>query len=446
MASRFSRLARLGTLSTQVTGSYLGQRLTGMFQSEEDRKKSLDETHVQNAERIVNNLGALKGAAMKVGQAVAQVAEGIDMPPEARAMLGKLHDKAEPIPFSAIKRRVERELGGDLGVLFKSFDEAPVGTASLGQAHGAILPDGTRVVVKVLHEGIEDSVGSDMAALKTMLMAGRVLQREKAEVDAIWGEITDRLHEELDYRQEAANLQFFRRLLTQGRPQDRDPDVTVPYVHEGWSTGKVLTMERLAGRPLGVFASTAPEEARQRAGKTLGRTFLKMEYLWRAIHADPHPGNYLFMPDGRVGMLDFGCVRRYSIDWMAGYARVGLATIEGDREACLRACMTIGCLIERHPEADELLWQLCASIGSAFQPGGFTMGGEHDKVQDEVTKLMPSIMAQHRLKAPRELVYLHRALGGTHQLLKQLRVSAEWRPMLEEYGTACIKEAEAVPQ
>ena len=74
------------------------------------------------------------------------------------------------------------------------------------------------------------------------------------------------------------------------------------------------------------------------------------------------------------------------------------------------------------------------------------MGGEQDKVQDEVTKLMPSIVAQHRLKAPRELVYLHRALGGTHQLLKQLRVSAEWRPMLEEYGTACIKEAEAAPK
>lgn len=443
MASKFSRLAQLGTLSTRVSGTYLGQRIAGIFQDEDGRKRSLDRAHVQNAERIVQNLGVLKGAAMKVGQAVAQVADGIDMPPEARAMLATLHDKAEPIPFTVIRRRVESELGGDLGTLFRSFDEEPVGTASLGQAHGAVLPDGARVVVKVLHEGIEDSVSSDMAALKTMLLAGRALQRDRAEVDAIWAEITERLQEELDYRHEAANLQHFRRLLTQGRAVDRDPDVTVPFVHEGWSTSKVLTMERLEGRPLSVFASTASEPARQRAGQALGRTFLKMEYLWRAIQADPHPGNYLFTSDGRVGMLDFGCVRRYPLEWMASYARVGLAAVHGDREACLQGCMAIGCLSERHPEADELLWRLCDSIGKAFRAGGFTMGGAEDDVQDEVTKLMPSIVAQPRLKAPKELVYLHRALGGTHALLKQLRAQADWGPMLEHYGGACIAEHEA---
>ncbi len=443
MASKLSRLAQLGTLSTKVGGSYLGQRIQGLFQDEQGRKNSLDATHVANAERIVSNLGSLKGAAMKVGQAVAQVADGLNMPPEARAMLGKLHDKAEPIPFAAIKKRVERELGGDLATLYKSFDEEPVGTASLGQAHGAVLPDGTRVVVKVLHDGIEDSVISDMSALKSMLLAGRFINRDKAEVDVIWQEITERLNEELDYRQEAANLQFFRRQFTQGRPIDRDPEVTIPFVHEGWSTGKVLTMERLEGRPLSVFASTAPEAARQRAGATLGRTFLKMEYLWRAIHADPHPGNYLFMPDGRVGILDFGCVRRYDLQWMATYARIGHATLHGDRETTIKLAMQLGCITERHPEADELLWQLCAAIGKAFVPGGFRMGADNDTIQDEVTRLMPGILAQHRLKAPKELVYLHRALGGTHQLLKQLRVHSEWRTMFLDVGGQCIREAEA---
>ncbi len=442
MASKFSRLAQLGSLSTRVGGSYLTQRISGIFQDEEGRKKSLDKAHVENAERIVTNLGSLKGAAMKVGQAVAQVADGLNMPPEARAMLGRLHDKAEPVPFIDIRRRVEKELGGDLGSLFKTFDEEPVGTASLGQAHGAVLPDGTQVVVKVLHDGIEDSVGSDMSALKTMLLAGRVLQRDRAEVDEIWAEITARLQEELDYRQEAANLQFFRRLLTQGRPEDRDPDVTIPFVHEGWSTGKVLTMERIAGRPLSVFAATASTAAKQRAGVTLGRTFLKMEYLWRAVHADPHPGNYLFTPEGKVGILDFGCVRRYDVKWMASYAKVGLAAVQGDRETCVSECIPLGCLTERHPEADELLWKLCSSIGEAFRPGGFTMGGPDDHVQDEVTRMMPAIIAQHRLKAPRELVYLHRALGGTHQLMKALKAHTDWRSLFLAYGAQCIRDSE----
>ncbi|MFZ5477018.1 MAG: ABC1 kinase family protein [Myxococcota bacterium] len=437
MASKLERLARLGSLTTKVGSSYLGQAVAGLFQGDEARKAALDRTHRTNAERIAGQLGQLKGAAMKVGQAIAQVSEGYGLPEEARAVLGKLHDRAEPVPFEDVKRRVETELAGGIDTLFRSFDPEPVGTASLGQAHAAELPDGTPVVVKVLHGGIEGSVGADLAALKAMLQAGRVIQRPKEEVDAIFAEVEARLNEELDYRKEAANLVEFREKLA------GDPDVSIPRVFDGWSTGKVLTMERLPGRPLSVFAATAPEAAKQRAGIALARTFLRMEYVLRAIHADPHPGNYLFLPDGRVGILDFGCVRRFDLEWIAAYGECGIATHDGDKEWCMDAALRIGALANRSPEDEDVLWELCRTIGRPFRDGPYTMGGPEDDVQDRITALMPRVMAARALRAPRELVFLHRALGGTYQITKTFRARADWGAMFAEVVAICHRDRDA---
>lgn len=426
MSSKFSRLTRLGSLTTRVGSSYLGQRVAGIFQDEEGRRAALERVHQDNAERIVTQLGALKGAAMKVGQALAQVADGYGLPEEARAVLGKLHDKAEPVPFEVVQRRIEAELHGGIDTLFRRVDPEPLGTASLGQAHAADLPDGTSVVVKVLHEGIEGSVHADLGALKAMLQAGRVLRRPKEEVDAIFEEVEQRLAEELDYRLEAAHLDEFRAYLVD------DPDVSVPRVYPGWSTARVLTMERLPGRPLAVFCATASESARQRAGAALGRTYLRLLYRHRAIHADPHPGNYLFTPDGRVGILDFGCVRRFDLSWVASYGECGLATRRGDKEACMRAAGRIGALVGRSGPDEDALWDLCCAIGEPFRGGPYTMGGPQDDVQERITAIMPRVMASRALRAPRELVFLHRGLGGTYQLVRQLHTRADWGAMFEE--------------
>lgn len=436
MASKLSRLAKLGTMTTGVASSYLGQRIGSLFQDDEGKKESLARAHNENAERIVQSLGQLKGAAMKVGQAVAQVADGLDLPAEARGILGKLHDKAEPVPFATIKRQVEAELGGGIDTLFKSFEPEPVGTASLGQAHAAVLPDGTEVVVKVLHDGIDHSVDSDLSALKTMLVAGRVIKREREEVEAIFAEISERLHEELDYRSEAANLQEFRRYFADVE------DVTIPFVHEGWSTSRVLTMERLPGRPLPVFVATARDAAKQRAGLAIGNAFMKMEYVHRALHADPHPGNYLFTPEGKVGILDFGCVRRYDVEWMSTYGHVGYHTMVGEREPAMRYSLALGAIKERDEAAEDLLWDLCVAIGKPFRGGEFEMGGPEDDVQDVVTTLVKKIMIQGKLKAPRELVFLHRGLGGTHQILKQLHARADWRALFMHYAGICFADHE----
>ena len=146
---------------------------------------------------------------MKVGQGLAMASRHLDLPPEVAQQLKKLEKDAEPVPFLSIKEDVERALERPLETAFSRFDEKPLGTASLAQAHRAALPDGTEVVVKVLHRGIDGSVKTDLMALKALFLGSRMLRRDRSEVDAAFAEIEARLTEELDYLQEAANIETF---------------------------------------------------------------------------------------------------------------------------------------------------------------------------------------------------------------------------------------------
>lgn len=430
-----SRLARLGALTTQLGAQQLGERVADVFRDEEARKAARERLVTRGAQALAANLGSLRGAAMKVGQAVAQAVEGMDVPPEARAALARLHDRADPVPFATIRTQVERELHAGLDTLFRRFDPEPLGTASLGQAHAAELPDGTRVVVKVLHAGVEEAVAADLAALKAVLLAGRAMGRDREELDANLAEIRERLMEEIDYRNEAANLERFRAAFA------GDTEIHIPAPFPGWSTGRVLTMERLDGTPIGPFAAVAPRAAKQRAGVALGMAFVKMQYRLRSIHADPHPGNYLFAPDGRVGLLDFGCVRTYDTQFMATYGEAGLYTIRGDREAVIARVMAMGALLRRDAAAEEALWGFCEAIARPFRGGAFTFGGPDDDVQDRLAAVAPRLLASRAIRSPRELVYLHRGLAGLHTVAKQLQPVLDWREVFESHVQICLRDA-----
>ena len=434
--SKFGRLARLGGLTTRVTASYLGQRISGAFQSEEEQTVSRKKAHIDNAERVVDTVGMLKGAAMKVGQTVAMLAEGAELPPEVARVLGKLHDSAPPVAFDVIKSEIERELDGKLEDLFDRFEPNPLGSASLGQAHAAWLKDGTPVVVKVLHVGIEDSVDSDLSALRTLMKASRIIKRDKAEMDAVFAEIRDRLREELDYYNEAANLEFFHRFFM------GVDGVRVPSHFPSHSTGKVLTMERLYGVTLDEFLENSTHESRQKAAFGLVIAFHEMTYRLRALHSDPHPGNYLFEPDGTVGILDFGCVKRFDPYFMANYARIGSAAVNENRERTLELCREMGTLRGDNPEAADLHWELCDIMATPFRGGVYRCGVSEDALQHKLQKLAPKFVKFPEIQAPADLVYLNRALAGVYHIARKLRFEADLGDLFFEYAEHAIGVAE----
>lgn len=433
---RLGRIARLGGLTSRVSSSYLGQRVVGAFQDEAARKDALDRLHRENAERLVATMGSLKGAAMKVGQSISVMAVSLELPAEITGVLERLTDRAEPIPFDVVRAVVERELEGSIDTLFSDFSPVPLGTASLAQAHAATLPDGRPVVVKVLHPGIERSVDTDLAALRSLLLTGRVLRRDPREVDEIFDEIRERLHEELDYYQEAANIEFFAGALA------HLDGVRVPRTHPSRCTARVLTMDRVHGVPASAFLASAGREERQRAGTLLCTTFYTMLFGLRTLHADPHAGNYLFRSDGGIGIVDFGCVKRFDPWFVAEYARIGRAIVAGDREATAESARRMGVLVDATPEAEAVLWEFCRAITAPLRFPYYSCGTPEDDVLERVRRIVPQLLRHPSVHSPRELVFLHRTLGGIYAMLRRLRHGYAYHDLFRRFALHAVAVGE----
>ena len=226
MDGRWSRWAKLGSLTSRMTGHRVRERLFGTT----DRAAA--------ARELADALSQLKGAAMKVGQQAALAASALDLPAEVQGALKRLEKDAAPVPWDTVEAILERELDAPPHELFQSIERRPLGTASLAQAHAAVLPDGTEAVVKVLHPGVLEGLEADLLALRAILAGGRLVGRRDAELRAIQDEVEARLREEVDYLQEAANLALFARLFA------GDPRIAVPTPHVDLCTRRVLVAPR----------------------------------------------------------------------------------------------------------------------------------------------------------------------------------------------------------
>ena len=390
------------------------------------------------AEDLARTLGKMRGAAMKLGQSLAIAADHLDLAPELRMALGTLHAQGEPIPFAAIRATVEAELGAPLLTLFAHFDEAPLGTASLAQAHAARLLDGRRVVVKVLHEGVEEAVASDLSMIGAMPTLMRALGRPVEEIRPIVEELRARVHEELDYAQEAANIDAFVAIYGD------DPRVRVPRVVRERTTRRVLTLDHLPGRPADVYVAVASREARARAAQTLAELFFEQTFKHRILHADPHPGNYLFEPDGRVGLLDYGCVKRFTPESIGAYARIVRGALRDDRDEALAGARAFGAWDGVEGPAADAVWAFCEAAVAPWKDGAY-----------EVSEATPSMVSTLRapaeamgrfseIVAPPDVLMLHRSVAGIYALGRRLGATASWRSIAEQHLDAAIAAAAPV--
>ncbi len=421
--SRLRRLAQLGSLTGRMTGFGLREKLLGQGRREEA------------ARELADALSRMKGAAMKVGQQASLLASAMDLPEEVQAPLRKLSRDAEPVPWHVIADLLDRELDDRPEDVFRHLDRAPLGTASLAQAHAAELQDGRRVVVKVLHPGVLENLEADLLALKTVLMGGRLVGRQARELDGVLGEVEARLREEVDYLGEAANLERFAEAFA------GDPRVVVPRPHVDLCTERVLVMDRIDGVDLDTFVATASPEIRERAGVALATLFFDMAFVHRMLHADPHPGNYLFQPDGRVGLLDFGCVKHFDEFFLGAYARAALCAYRGDREGTLQAARDLGVWTGDTPAAGEAVWRFCEVVTEPWRRGPSVLGVDENllvrsrEVSEEIWRY-PEVMG-----VP-DMLYLHRTLAGLYVMARQLGACHDWGALLETYLQFAIDRAD----
>src|SRR3954462_9845152 len=298
---RVRRTAKVGGLVGGQAARAYANKAANLTRGEEAREDANARLRLKAAEQIVDVLGQMKGAAMKVGQ----VASFIDMsglPPEAQdqfqAKLAELRDSAPRVSFKDMRKVIEADYGEPLKEVFASFEETPVAAASIGQVYRARLHDGRDVAVKVQYPGVAQAVRADMQNIGMIL---RLMTRIAPGLDARAPaeEVRSRIGEELDYELEAQNQRSLARIF-RGHPFIVVPDVVTSLTHE-----KVIVSEFVSG--LGCDAIKQLDQAtRDRVGEIVFRFFFGCMYRHHQFSGDPHPGNFLLMPDGRVAFLDFG--------------------------------------------------------------------------------------------------------------------------------------------
>src|SRR5215468_8796795 len=297
----FTRTAKLATLPVGLAGRTalgLGKRIGG-------RPAELVAAEIQQrtADQIFRVLGELKGGAMKFGQALSIFEAAL--PPELagpyRATLTRLQESAPPLPSRTVYRVLAEDLGPDWRDKFTEFDDKPTAAASIGQVHRAVWRDGRQVAVKIQYPGAGNALLSDFTQLSRVARLFSALM-PGLEVRPLLDELRNRMTEELDYELEAQAQQGFADAYAD------DPDISVPNVIA--CTGRVLISEWMDGTPLSKIISDGTQEERDRAGLLFVRFLFSGPARAGMLHADPHPGNFRLLPDGRLGVLDFGAVDR----------------------------------------------------------------------------------------------------------------------------------------
>jgi len=399
-----------------------------------------DRRLVAAAEDIARELGHMKGAAMKIGQALSVLDVGL-IPEEYRTALSVLQSDAPPMPYAAVREVVAQELGAPPEELFDFFSPRPMAAASIGQVHAAHLGD-EELVVKVQYPGIVDAVAADLRNAALLSTIARLLQRMTAglvgdiDVRALIDEVRDRITDELDYRIEAANQLEFAELFAD------DPEIGIPAVREDLSTRRVLTSEYVDAMRWSA-ALGQPPAVRDRWGKVISRFSATCVYDHGVVNVDAHPGNFLFHEDGRVTFLDFGCVTRLTPDQRVRLRRLAAALVAGDRDAVLDTFVDAGFLRSRTGfDPDALLGPLSSWVQAARGPQPFHYSRQ--MLADIVAEAMrvrvgvDELKLLRRLDVPREHVLLGRVSIGMEAILAHLEATIDFRDLYARHLAGAI--------
>lgn len=308
-SSALQRSGIIAKAGLKVGASYAGQHLKDILKGKKDQeaRKSLNKL---NAERLFKEFSRLRGTALKLAQTMSL--DNAILPEEVADVMAQAQYSVPPMNRALVRTLVKRELGRYPEEIFASFEPDALAAASIGQVHRAWLHDGTAVAVKIQYPNVRDTIQTDMGIAR--LVMDRLIGKEKAEMYI--EEVRLKLLEETDYLNEGANLTRYHEAFT------GDKFVTPTWLPE-YSTTKVLTMTFLEGMHMNEFLAANPsQEQKNHFGQRFWDFFHAQIDSNYTVYADAHPGNFLFMPDGRLGILDFGCVKVSPPEFFNNYIRL----------------------------------------------------------------------------------------------------------------------------
>jgi predicted unusual protein kinase regulating ubiquinone biosynthesis (AarF/ABC1/UbiB family) len=414
-----SSIGRLGRIGATVLRS--GRMIMkGRKASKRGEELELD---MEKVTKVITSMGKLKGVAMKMGQIMSYV--DIAMPKELRDALSVLQTHAQPMEWGLVQSLVREELGERGEQLLDKMEPEPISSASIGQVHRATLPDGTVVAVKVQYPEIAKAIEADFgpAAVGTKLAS---LFYRQARMDDFVKEARSRFLEECDYLHEFFNDTATTEIYT------GHPTLVVPAVHGEFCSRRVLTTTFFDGLKIDPFLATEPpQEERDRIGEALFEFYVGSLFRHQIYNCDPHPGNYLFLPDGRVAMLDHGCTRQFEPRTVAQLANLTRAVHTDRREALHRALLNLKIVREgRKYDYETIRGFLRGFYGPMLidEKCPMDLGAAMDmrEVADMKLKLA-------KFSLPGEFLFLFRIRFGLMSVLSRLGARANWYRLEKRY-------------
>jgi len=429
-----SRIARTGRVGGLVAGQGLrwaGTRAANLVRTPERAEEATGERAAALARELVEQLGQMRGAAMKVGQVLSTV-DFTAIPEgereEFKRTLASLRDEVPPLPFKRMEKLLRDELGMPLGDAFEDFEHDAFAAASIGQVHRAVTHDERRVAVKVQYPGVAEAVETDLRNLQVLLPLVKRLA-PGLDVKALAAELRERIAEELDYEIEAQNHRAVERAW-RGHPL-----AFVPPVDTSLSSRRVLVTELIEGERFEAVKELGEAE-RDRFAEIVFRFFFGTLAHLRRAAGDPHPGNYLLLADGRVGFLDFGLMRVVDADYLETERGIARAAAAGDADGVHASLAAAGYLPDpRAFEPERVLSQIRTAGEWYFTPGFKRLSpGYIADLMERSSSPRSDFYAEMRQETvPPQALLIRRMEGLVLAVLGELRAGGDWGALAAEY-------------
>lgn len=378
-----------------------------------------DELHADNAGDIYETLSQLKGSALKVAQMLSM----------DRGMLPKAYSdkftmaqyQAPPLSAPLVMQTFVKGLGRKPQDLFTKFDLNAKNAASIGQVHQAEL-EGKKLAVKVQYPGIAESIQSDLKLIKPIAL--RMFNLSEKDLQKYIAEVEGKLIEETDYELE------LKRSLEIAGACNHIKGLIFPNYYKEYSAKKILTMDWLDGLHLGEFLKTNPsQEVRNQIGQSLWDFYEFQMHQLKAVHADPHPGNFLMRADGTVGIIDFGCIKEIPEDFYLDYFALILPEVNNNTEVMEAVMEKIEMLYaEDAPEKRKIFkdafGKMTALLSAPFAKEKFHFGN-HEYLQsiydlgEEISQIK-EIRNSRDGRGSRHMLYINRTYFGLYSMLNML--------------------------
>lgn len=388
------------------------------------RKKTRAAAPMHLGRHLREMLEELGPTYVKFGQMLATRTDIV--PPEIAHELGNLQDRVEPLPTSVVLQVLQEELGLPCEEVFLSFAEEPLASASIGQVHAAVLPDGNQVVVKVQRPGARTSIKRDIDLFYqlAMLLKRRLGQELPVDPVQLVDQFASAILRETDYMLEARSASRLRANLA------NDTDYVIPRTYPHLCTARVLTMERIPGPTLNnVELATLSEGERKRLAGQIARLWLLMVIRDGFFHGDPQPANIVITDDGRVGLVDFGCVDALRLEDLGAGISLFTNVSKGDVHGTKRALRRLG--LTWNPQQDVEMEEAIDSLFHRYYGASIAEIDPILLLQDVL-----AMVAELRLRVPARFLVLERVLvtlsGVLRELDPQFNFFDESRPIAQE--------------